>query len=132
MRQQRAAETAKFFASGDIDGGLGYAIDSISGSGVWARIPAPSRQGFRDNAWTVVHAGLHETERVTCTQFGSLKMPVLLLTGERTTPQYKQLMAAQSKCLPRASLLTITKAGHSMARANPAAFSDAVLTFLKQ
>ena len=131
VQVQRAAETAKLFSSEGLDQGLSFAVDSIAGPGAWSRVPAASRQGFRDNAWTVVAIGLSEPERVTCTEFGMLKMPVLLVTGELTTTRNKQLVAAEAKCLPQASLSTIPKAGHSMARANPAAFKDAVLMFLR-
>jgi hypothetical protein len=49
---------------------------------------------LRDNAWTV--AGIREEpERVTCADFASLKVPVLLVRGELTTPYFKRIVEEQ-------------------------------------
>src|SRR5664279_3597517 len=75
---------AKCLDRGDVDGGLNYSIDAINGAGAWAATPENFRQLLRDNAWTVVGIGREEAARVTCAEFGSLKMPVLLVQGELT------------------------------------------------
>jgi pimeloyl-ACP methyl ester carboxylesterase len=125
-----ANATAKFFDAGDMDGGLQFAIDSINGPGVWAKVPEPIRQVIRDNAWTVVGGG-RETYSATCADFGSLKMPVLLVTGDLTTPRNGQNVQGQSKCLPQATVARIPKAGHPSPSMNPPAFKEAVVTFLQ-
>jgi hypothetical protein len=35
-------------------------------------------------------------------------MPVLLLTGEKTSPRYKQILAEQAKCRPSVKTVIIT------------------------
>lgn len=97
--------------------------------GRWDSLPEATRQILRENAWTVV---LQQPEPVTCAQFGSLKMPVLLVMGELTTPRFKQLVQEQSTCLPQATVKTIPKAGHSSPALNPTAFKEAVATFLQR
>jgi esterase len=129
---QRAAVTAKFFDAGDIDGGLKFAIDDIVGPGFWERLPEQNRQVLRDNAWTVVGIGREEIAKVTCAEFGSLKMPVLLVWGEVTTPRLRQIVQEQSKCLPQATVAMIPKAGHPSPSMNPPAFKEAVVTFLQR
>lgn len=129
---QRATETAKFFEAGDIDGGLKFAIDDINGPGRWDSVPEQNRQTFRDNAWTVVGIGREEIDRVTCAEFGSLKMPVLLVWGELTTPRLQQIVQEESKCLPQATVVMIPKAGHPSPSMNPPAFKEAVVTFLQR
>jgi pimeloyl-ACP methyl ester carboxylesterase len=126
-----ANATAKFFDAGNMDGGLQYAVDSLNKPGAWASLPEPVRQNFRDNAWSIVIAPREETDPVTCAEFGSLKMPVLLVTGQFKTPRHKQELLDQSKCLPGATVVTIAKAGHSVAAMNPPAFKQAVYSFLQ-
>ncbi len=124
--------TARFLDAGDVDGGLKFAVDLINGPGAWAATPEAFRPMLRDNAWTVVGAGRDRSERVTCVEFGSLTMPVLLVKGETTTPFFKQALADQSKCLPQATLATIPKAGHSSPLVNPQAFRETLEAFLPQ
>jgi len=131
VQVERANETARIFSSGDQDAGLNYAIDAINGPGMWQRLPERNKQMIRDNAWTVVGIGRQQPERVTCEAFGSLKMPVLLVKGELTTARFQTLVQQESKCLPRAEVITIPKAGHPSPSMNPAAFKDAVVRFLE-
>jgi len=129
---QRATVTAKFFDAGDIDGGLKFAIDDINGAGRWDSLPEQNRQALRDNAWTVVGIGREQIDSVTCAEFGSLKMPVLLVWGELTTSRLRQIVQEQSKCLPQAAVATISKAGHPSSLMNPTAFKETVVTFLRR
>jgi esterase len=127
----RATATAKFFDAGDIDGGLRFAVDDINGRGRWDSLPERSHQILRDNAWTVVGIGRAVIDEVPCSEFGSLKMPVLLVWGELTTPRLQQIVQEQSKCMPKATVVRIPKAGHSSPAMNPSAFKDAVVAFLR-
>jgi pimeloyl-ACP methyl ester carboxylesterase len=114
-----------------MDGGLAFATDDISGPGRWASMPESYRQILRDNAWTVVGIGHGEAYTGTCSEFGSLKMPVLLIKGELTTSRLQDIVLEESKCLPHAAVVTIPKAGHSSAAMNPPAFKQAVYSFLQ-
>jgi pimeloyl-ACP methyl ester carboxylesterase len=132
IRIERAEATAKYFDRSDVDGGLNYSIDEINGAGAWAATPEPFRQLLRDNAWTVVGIGREDPARVTCAAFGSLKMPVLLVQGETTTPRFHKIVEEEAKCLPQAKVVTIPKAGHASPILNPAAFKDEATAFLLQ
>ena len=132
VRIERADATAKYFEGGDVDGGLKYSLDAINGAGAWAATPEPFRQVIRDNAWTVVGIGREDPARVSCAEFGSLKMPVLLVQGELTTPRFHQIVAEESRCLPQASVATIPKAGHPSPILNPGAFKEAATAFFLQ
>ncbi len=128
----RAAKAQKFFDAGDMDGGLAYAVDEINGGpGHWAALPEESRQQMRENAWTIVGIGRGDPYTGTCAEFGALKMPVLLVKGEITAPPLRDIVLAQAKCLPQATVVTIPKAGHASARMNPPAFKEAVYSFLQ-
>jgi pimeloyl-ACP methyl ester carboxylesterase len=132
VQHDRAMTTAKYFNAGDIDGGLRYALDAINGSGTWDHMPPMGQKAIREKAWTVVGIGLQEPERVTCRDFASLRMPVLLVTGENTTPRFKAIVAKEAECLPSARLETVPRAGHAMPIMNPQAFNKAVSNFLDE
>ena len=132
IQARRAKEAEKLFAEGKVDEGLQYSIDSINGEGAWARIAEPVRQTIRDNAWTIVGIGRDESARVTCATFGTLRMPVLLVQGELTTPRFHRLVSKQSECLPQAKVVTIPTAGHTSPSTNPPAFHTAVIEFLQR
>lgn len=132
IRIKRAEITAKFFEAENLEGGMSLAIDAINGPGAWAASPEPFRQLMRENAWTVVGIGREEAHRVTCAEFGSLKMPVLLVQGELTTLRFHQIVAEESKCLPSAKVVTIPKAGHASPLMNPEGFRLAATNFLAE
>lgn len=131
VRQQRAEQTAAILRTGDTKGGMQFAVDSINGPGAWDRL-GPLWQGrVAENSWTVVAIGRDDPPRVQCSEFGSLKMPVLLVTGADTTPRFRNLVQAQSRCLPQAQVVTVPKSGHGSPYQNPAAFNAAVSSFLR-
>jgi pimeloyl-ACP methyl ester carboxylesterase len=112
------------------DAGLEFAVDTLYGKGAWSRYPASVQSFHRDNAWTIVAAVKDTGPRATCAEFGSLKMPVLLVTGQNTSPRFKQMVPAQAKCLPGTKTVVIPNAGHGM-MANAAVFNPALQDFLR-
>lgn len=129
INMKRSKETAVFLDAGDIEGGLSYAVDNINGSGVWAKLPEPAKVTVRENAWSIVGIGMAAAPDISCVEFGSLKMPVLLVQGEFTTPRYKRAVDEQARCLPSAKRVSIPKAGHPSAYMNPAFFNESVGAF---
>jgi pimeloyl-ACP methyl ester carboxylesterase len=117
------------FDQGDIDGGLEVWIDRDT-PGTWARRNEEDRQRSRDNAWTLI-AG-ESGNPVTCADVGGLKMPVLLLQGEKTPRRYAMIVDATHKCLPSAERATIPDAGHGMHVMNPAGFEKVLVQFLSR
>lgn len=112
------------------DAALEFAVDTLNGKGAWSRYPAAVQAIHRDNAWTIVGTARDQSPRGTCTDFGSLKMPVLLVTGQRTSPRYKQILAEQARCLPGARTAVIPDVGHAMMM-NPQVFNPTLKAFLK-
>ena len=70
---------------------------------------------------------LGDTATITCADVGSLKMPVLLVGGEKSTRDFQNILDATHKCLPSAERVVIPNAGHGMHRQNSAAFDAGVL-----
>lgn len=115
------------FDQGDIDGGLEVWIDRDT-PGTWPRRKEEDRQRSRDNAWTLI---VDESGNpVTCADVGGLKMPVLLLQGEKTPRRYAMIVDATHKCLPSTERATIPDAAHAMHVMNPAAFEKILVQFL--
>src|SRR5262245_12668619 len=116
------------FEQGDIDGGLELWVDRDT-PGTWARRGEEERQRSRDNAWTLI--ARESGKPVTCADLGGLKMPVLLLQGEKTPRRYASIVDATHKCLPSAERATIPEAGHSMHAMNPAGFERCSSSFYR-
>lgn len=129
-RKKFAELTENALKTRGADAGLEFAVDALNGKGAWSRYPAQVQSFHRDNAWTIVGATKDTSPRATCTEFGSLKMPVLLVTGQNTSPRYKQIVPAQAKCLPGTKTVVIPNVGHAMMM-NPAVFDPALKDFLR-
>ena len=117
------------FEQGDIDGGLELWVDRDT-PGTWARRREEDRQRSRDNALTLIVDD--SGNPVACADVGGLKMPVLLLQGEKTVRRYAMIVDATHKCLPSAERATIPDAGHGMHVMNPAGFEKVLVQFLSR
>jgi pimeloyl-ACP methyl ester carboxylesterase len=94
------------------------------------KYPAAIQEIHRDNAWTLVAGAKGPIPKLgTCADFGTLKMPVLLATGENTVPRFKTLVPLQQKCLPSAKIVVIPNVGHAFI--GQPAFVAAVKQFLQ-
>ena len=61
----------------------------------------------------------------------SLRMPVLVITGEKTIEIHRRIDEELTKMIPRARSATIPAAGHGSPRENPGAFTEVVENFLE-
>lgn len=106
-----------------------FAMDAVNGAGTWPRLPEPVRRVIADEAWTAVNYGRDPTPTANCEQLASLKMPVLLVTGQNTGPSFKRIVALQAQCMPAAKVVTIAGVGHSV-QMNPPALNAALRAFM--
>lgn len=116
-------------AQGDLEGGMEMWADRDV-PGTWKRRSKVVQQWTLDNAWTTV--GVATMAQITCAEAGSLRMPVLLITGERTPRRLAATFDATHKCMPLAERATIPAAGHAMHVDNPTAFEAALVKFLSK
>lgn len=108
-----------------------FGVDGAFGKGTFAGYPEAIQAVHRDNPWSlIVPLKSPPPTHGTCADFGALKMPVLLATGEKTPPRYKQLVATQGKCLPSAKTVVIPNAGHGAVISQPT-FIAALRDFLR-
>lgn len=128
-RVPRWKETVRRFETQSVDAGLEYFIDDVVGTGTWRGLAEDRRQAVRDNAWTIA-GQLSDSAIISCTDVAGLKVPTLLVEGEKTTPDNRNDLDAAHKCIPQARRVTIPNAGHVMHRQNSAAFDAELLKFL--
>lgn len=128
-RMARWRETKRRYETQGVDAGLEYFLDDVLGPGTWKATPEERRQAPRDNAWTIA-GQLNDSAVIRCADVGSLKMPTLLVGGEKTSPENRNDLDATQKCMPSAKRVTIPNAGHLMHRQNATAFDAALLEFL--
>jgi pimeloyl-ACP methyl ester carboxylesterase len=94
-------------------------------------LPLETRTVHLDNARTVaLHFAAPAPPKVTCSDLGQMKVPLAITTGELTRPFFKILAEAAHHCIPGSQLVKIPGARHAATSQNPAAFNEALLTFL--
>ena len=125
------ARTEQLLRTRGLDAGLEFAVDALAASGVWARYPEAVKAVHRQNAWTLVGLARDPAPAaLRCEEFGALPMPVMLLTGENTSPRHKALVRRQAACLPSARVATIPGVAH-LVQLNAPAVRAALEEFLK-
>lgn len=107
-----------------------FAVDAINGSGSWARLAPPARSVVADDAWTAIPYGRDTSPTASCADLATLKMPVLLVTGQNTGPGFRRIVARQAECLPSARTVTIPGVGH-LVQANAPAMNTALKDFMR-
>lgn len=127
-RVARANTIAERFENGDIEGALEFFVDEVNGRGSWKSRSEEERQFARDSAWTLTRQ-IVDVDIVACDDLGALKMPVLLMGGEKAVGVLTDILNEAQKCLPSAQRVTIPNAAHRMNRDNPAAFNRALVEF---
>jgi pimeloyl-ACP methyl ester carboxylesterase len=107
-------------------------VDFVYGDpGNFDRRSQASRSMLLENARTVLpHVSAPPPPRVTCEQLGQLKVPVTITKGELTRPFFRVLSEAAHRCNPGSQLITFANARHGSPDQDPAAFNEALLSFL--
>lgn len=96
------------------------------------KLPPGLRQGLLDNARTLPLLFAAPLPTITCDALGAIRVPTLVIRGERTPRFFTATNAAVSKCIAGSKAVTITKASHAMSYDNPAEFNQVVMGFIGQ
>jgi pimeloyl-ACP methyl ester carboxylesterase len=129
-RKDQVTRTLEQYQRGDIDRGLEIFIDLAVAPGTYKNAPAPLKQTWRDNAWSIKNLLTDAQEPFSCADAGTIDLPVLLVTGEKSPPIYGLMLNGLQSCLPRQEKATIPNASHGMARTHSGPFNSTVLPFL--
>ncbi len=120
------------FRKGDVDGGVVTWINGIGGPGAWDAASEGARTVWRANAWTAKTLNEDDRRPFTCADATKIKVPVLLVTGDKSPPIYGYVQESLRPCLERVTSVVIPNAGHGMFRTNPQVFNERVVEFLAE
>ena len=124
---------AAAFKAGDDPGAMRVLVDGFGGAGRFDRLPPEGRAVAMQNSRFFKAATLSADPfpAVSKDKVRRLRMPVLIVTGEKTIPLHRFVNEELAQLLPKAERVTIPRAGHGSARENPQAFNGAVSKFLE-
>lgn len=103
------------------------------GSGTWD--PGPRPEGDLPYDWAVmpaILAQLSHPDPAWWTDLAAITAPALVIGGGSTSPVPQDLLAKAAELMPRATLVTIEGAGHTVHQARPKEFLAALAPFLRR
>jgi esterase len=126
----RIASAAEKVGTGDIEGGMTLFFDGIEGAGAWARLPAPSQQQLRDNAFTLLGQVRDKRPPFSRADVESIRMPTLFIGGADTGGALPVVLRALAAHVGNSRTATISGTSHWMFDQAPQQFCKIVLDFL--
>ena len=120
------------FARDDAVAGMRILVDGFAGAPRFGALSPAARAVALQTArfFQAATASRDPCPAVDRRRVSRLRMPILLVSGERTVPLHRFVNAELARVLPRAKTVTIAGAGHGAAREQPEAFNAAVVGFL--
>ena len=121
------------FAAGNDEAAMRFFVDGFAAPGRFDKLPADVRLGVMQNAgfFRMLTRSANPYPEFDSRALGSLEMPVLVITGEKTIEIHRRIDEELSKRIPRARSATIPSAGHGSPRENPVVFTEVVENFLE-
>lgn len=129
-RLDSIVEAARLIAAGEVDAGLEGFVNRIYGKGVWAKLPGPTKQPLRDNAFTLVGQINEDRRPFTKAEAEAIRAPTLLIEGGLTRGILATIVKVLAETIPDARRATIPNTTHSMFEQAPMQYSEIVTAFL--
>ena len=108
-------------------------IDWVQGdAGEFTSLPGWAQDAILDNAVTAGPTLAHTAPDVSCEQLRQLRVPALVLTGERTRLYYRSIAARIAECLPQAVAATLPRAAHMTIVERPDETASLLISFLAE
>ncbi len=127
----------KAFESGNLEEGLRQFLSGACGTGCFDNAPQSVR-----TEWVEKQAPALRAEMMTetaaawppldCGDLGKLKLPTLVVTGERSPAMFLLITAELERCLEGESQVMVPEAGHGMHSDNAAFYNQVVMAFLQR
>jgi pimeloyl-ACP methyl ester carboxylesterase len=127
---ERFKVAAEKIASGDVDGGLSYFIDTLEGPGAWQRTPAPSKQLLRDNAMTLIGQVRDNRPPFSKADAEAILTPTLFIGGANTKGLLPKVLHSLAAHVTGSRTEMIPRATHPMFEQAPEKYCEIVLDFL--
>jgi non-heme chloroperoxidase len=121
------------FASGNDEAAMRFFVDGFAMPGRFDKLAPEARLGVMQNAgfFRMMTRSEDPYPDLSRGQLRGLRLPVLVITGEKTVEIHRRIDEELSKAIPRARSATIPNAGHGSPRENPRAFTEVVENFLE-
>jgi pimeloyl-ACP methyl ester carboxylesterase len=130
VRSERTRRLTELVNAGKIDEAVELFVDAISGPGTYKARSQAANQMTRDNIRTALGETRDTREPVTRERAATLKLPCLLIGGDKSPPRFAPVLGALETSIPGARLIVIPDAGHTMYRTHAAEFNELLLTFM--
>ena len=110
-----------------------FFVDGFAMPGRFDKLSPEARLGVMQNAGFFRMMTRSENPYPDLRQAGpvDLRIPVLVITGEKTVEIHRRIDEELSQAIPRARSATIPAAGHGSPSENPGAFTEVVENFLE-
>jgi pimeloyl-ACP methyl ester carboxylesterase len=120
------------FRRDDPETALRITCDYFSGKGSYDQLPTGSKQSLLDNIreWKALTTSRDAFPMLSRDAVASLKVPILLITGEKTLAPLRMINDALNHLLPNAEQVTVPRATHDMWLEDPETCGQATVTFL--
>lgn len=113
------------------ESGLRQFVEWQRGPGGWDNLPPNDQQLRRDNMNALADQSMWpEAPAFACEDGPKLAVPVLVVVGEQSSPDSKEIARRVAACVPGAQTMTVPAAGKQAYRDNPATFNQKVMGFL--
>jgi pimeloyl-ACP methyl ester carboxylesterase len=121
------------FAAGKDEAAMRFFVDGFAMPGRFDKLAPEARLGVMQNAgfFRMMTRSQNPYPDLPPGQLRDLRIPVLVITGEKTVEIHRRIDEELSKVIPRARSATIPNAGHGSPRENPRAFTEVVENFLE-
>lgn len=128
-----ASDTAAAVDAGRLEAGAERFIDYWMGEGSWARMPA-SRQAPIAASVVNIRRWAHAlfAEPTPLSAVAALDMPVLVMSGGRSTPAAHAVVRLLAAALPQAERLEFPTLGHMAPVTDPQPVNDAIVAWLER
>jgi pimeloyl-ACP methyl ester carboxylesterase len=126
----RFAASAEKIATGDVDGGLSFFMDTLEGPGAWARLPATSKQLLRDNAFTLIGQVRDNRPPFSRSDAEAIRTPTLFIGGAHTKGLLPKVLHALAAHVKGSQTQMIPGTTHPMFEQAPQQYCEIVLEYL--
>jgi pimeloyl-ACP methyl ester carboxylesterase len=124
-------EAVALLAHDDVEQALSLFVDTVNGPGTWRQMVGWFKEMVRDNARTLLSQVNEPHAAVDASSLTGLDMNTLLIGGANSPARYRSRIDTLAQVWPHARRQIIPLASHGMNLANPKAFNDGLLDYLK-
>ena len=120
------------FAAGDDAAAMRFIVDGLASPGRFDGLSPEARLGVMQNAgfFRMMARSANPYPALARGDLQRLRLPVLVITGEKTIGIHRRIDEDLARLIPRARSAMIPAAGHGSPRENPGAFTEVVENFL--